>query len=141
MIRDQDGDSIPGELQTRLEAELDRLKSMFQRGHHLKLVTLPGKLRYGVNGGLLSGEVQNGTIIIYEAEEGSALQTLYHEFIEAVFIYPLVRDCYDVLKYQQTVIAMQKEVIHKFLMGRKEDTVNGISKPLCVALAKDHNSK
>ena len=47
-----------------------------------------------------------------------------------MFIVPVIRDCYDVMKHQQTAIAMQKEQIHKLLMERKEDAVNALSLPI-----------
>ena len=109
---------------------------MFNRGYDLTVVHLPGKIRYGENGGLLGGEVQGSVILIYEDRENLAVSTLCHEYIEAVFIVPLMRDCYDVMKHQQTVIAMQKELIHKFLMGKKEAAVDGLSIPIAKLLDK-----
>ena len=127
MIGDQDGDSIPGNLQTRLEAELDRLKSIYRRGHNYTVRALPGQIRHGDNGGLLSGEVQNGTILIYESREDIAIHTLHHEYIEALFIVPLMKDCYLVMQHLRKTILEKDEIIHKLLMGKKEETVNGLS--------------
>lgn len=125
---------MPGEHQERLEAELDRLKSMFHRGHSLTVRHLPGKIRYSENNKPLVGEVNGHFILIYEDIEERALDTLVHEFIEACFIVPLMKDCYEVMKHQQTVIAMQKELIHKFLMKGKEATVDGLSIPIAKML-------
>ena len=127
---------MSSEIKQRLKNELKKLQSMFNRGHGLSLVYLPGEIRHGENGGLLSGEVQNGIILIYESKEDIAVETLAHEFVEAAFIVPLMRDCYDVMKHQQTVIAMQKELIHKFLMGKKESAVDGLSIPIAKMLDK-----
>ena len=115
------------ETKEKLKSELRRLQSIFNKGYGLKLVYLPGKLRTGENGGLLHGEVQNGTILLYDVDENLAIQTLHHEFIESCFIYLLMKDCYRMMKHQQTVIAMQKELIHKLLMREKEEVVNGLS--------------
>ena len=127
---------MSSEIKQRLKDELKKLQSMFNRGHGLSLVYLPGKMRHGENGGLLHGEVQNGIILLYDSDENLAVQTLHHEYIEAMFIVPLMRDWYDVMKHQQTVIAMQKELIHKFLMKGKEETVNGLSNPICKLMEK-----
>ena len=127
MIRDQDGDIIPGELQTRLEAELDRLKSIYRRGHNYTVRALPGQIRHGENGGLLSGEVQNGIILIYESKDDIAVHTLHHEYVEALFIVPLMKDCYTVMQQLRKTIQEKDEIIHKLLMGKKEDTVNELS--------------
>jgi len=58
-----------------LKHELARLKSKFKLGQELKLEWMP-------NNGPKSGEVTGATIRIYEADQGKALDTLRHEFIE-----------------------------------------------------------
>ena len=63
--------------------------------------------------------MQGTVILLYDDREEHAVATLYHEYIEACFIVPLMRECYEVMKHQHTVIAMQKELIHKLLMGKK----------------------
>ena len=114
----------------RLKAELKRLQSVFGRGLGFSLVYLPDQVRYGKDGKVLSGEVQGPCILIYEEREDLAMSVLYHEFIEACYIVPLMKKCYGVMKYQETVIAMQKEEIHKLLMDHKEETVDGLSIPI-----------
>jgi len=87
---------------------------------------LPGQIRHGENGGLLSGKVQNGIILIYESKEEISIQTLHHEYIEALFIVPSMRDCYLMMQHLRKTIQEKDEVIHKLLMGKKEETVEGI---------------
>ena len=124
------------EIKQRLKDELKKLQSMFNLGYDLTVVHLPGKIRYGENGGLLHGEVKGSVILIYEDREDQAIETLCHEYIEACIIYPLMRDCYSVMKHQQTVIAMQKDLIHKFLMSKKEAAVDALSVPISKLMEK-----
>jgi hypothetical protein len=63
-------------LQTRLEKELQRLKSKAKIGHELSVVWLPN------HNTKLSGEVKNGNIYIYEDIEDKAIETLRHEFMD-----------------------------------------------------------
>ena len=121
---------MSSEIKLRLKNELKKLQSMFNRGLGLSLVYLPGQIRHGENGGLLSGEVQNGIILIYESREDIAVETLAHEFVEACFIVPLVKDFYTVMQHMRKTLLEKDEVIHKLLMGKKEDTVNGLSIPI-----------
>lgn len=130
---------IPGVHHERLKAELDRLKSLFQRGHSLTVRHLPGQLRHSPDGKRLCGEVQkeSKTILIYEAVLDKAIPVLYHEFIEFCFIYPLEREFYEVLQYQREMLAQKEqmlvlkdEVINKLLMHVKEQTVDGLSIPV-----------
>ena len=131
------------EIKKILQAELKRLQSIFGRGHSFSIVYLPDKIRYGQNGGVLCGEVQNKCILIYESKEAAAVQTLYHEFIEAIFIVPMVKHCYEVMQHQRKML-MQKEqmliekdeIIHQMLMQLKENTVDGISMPLSKVLER-----
>ena len=67
----------------RLRMELAHLKRRFQMGQELKLQWTP-------NTGSTSGEVIDGTIRIYEADETNALNTLRHEFIEYILMNELV---------------------------------------------------
>jgi len=50
-------------------------------GHELGLKWLPGHARRFI-GKQLSGEVLDGTICIYDEDEGRALSTLRHEFFD-----------------------------------------------------------
>lgn len=60
----------------RLEEELERLKTVSKQGLELRLIWKPSEA------GTLSGEVKGKTIYIYEQEDGKALETLTHEFID-----------------------------------------------------------
>jgi len=117
---------VAGELQKRLEAELEPFKSIYRRGYNYTVRALPDQIRHGENGGLLSGEVQNGIILIYESREDIAIHTLHYEYIEALFIVPLMRDCYTVMQHLRKTIQEKDEIIYKLLMGKKEETVNGL---------------
>jgi hypothetical protein len=64
------------DLQKRLESELERLKRKLGLGYELKVVWLPN------NNSNLSGEVRGETIYIYDGDEGEALETLRHEFLD-----------------------------------------------------------
>ena len=127
---------MSSEIKQRLKDELKKLQTLFSRGHSLTVTHLPGKIRYGENGGVLGGEVQGSVILIYEDREKLAITTLHHEYVEACFIVPLMRDCYRVLQHQRKVIAEKDELIHQMLMGKKEDTVNGLSNPICKLMEK-----
>ena len=71
-------------------------------------------------------------ILIYESREDIAIHTLDHEYIETLFIVPLMRDCYLVMQHLRKTIQEKDEIIHKLLMGKKEETVNGLSNPLTI---------
>jgi len=113
----------------QLREELQRLKILFDKGHSLSVVHLPGEIRYS-EGVVLSGEVQGDIILIYESTEEKAISTLYHEFIEAVLIVPLVKQCYKVMHHQQKMLAEKDEIIHRLLMQSKESVVDGLSIPI-----------
>lgn len=65
-----------GNLDSKLEAELERLKRLLGLCHHLNVKWVPN------NNGNLSGEVKGDCIYVYEEEEKSALETLRHEFLD-----------------------------------------------------------
>ena len=121
----------------RLKTELKKLQSVFGRGYNFSAVHLPERKVYGEHQKLLRGEVQNSVIIIYDHNEEAAVQTLYHEFIEAIFIVPALRQCYRVMQHQKKML-MQKEqmlmekdeIIHELLMELKENVVDGIAMPM-----------
>ena len=134
---------MPGELQEQLVVELKHLKSLFHRGHSLTVRHLPGQRRYSPDGKRLCGEVQKGAgvILIYEDKEDKAIATLFHEYIEYCFIFPLVREFYEVMQYQREMLAQKEkmlvlkdEVINKLLMHVKEQTVDGIAIPISKVL-------
>ncbi|MEM3880992.1 MAG: hypothetical protein QXD19_04520 [Candidatus Bathyarchaeia archaeon] len=66
------------ELQPILEKELQRLAEKLELNLELKVVWKPDKTAS------LSGEVKDGSIYIYEAEEEKAIQTLKHELIDII---------------------------------------------------------
>jgi len=81
--------------------------------------------------------------LIYEDKEDKAITTLYHEFIEFCFVFPLTQKFYEVMQYQRKMLAQKEqmlilkdEVINKLLMHVKEQTVDSLSIPIC-KLMKD----
>ena len=65
-----------GKLQKKLENELERLQHILKLGHELTVKWIPQ------GSSKLSGEVKNGTILIYEENEDVAIETLKHEVID-----------------------------------------------------------
>lgn len=59
-----------------LEVELKRLEGLLGLSLDLKVVWKPSK------DGVLSGEVKNNTIFVYEMSEEKAVNTLQHEYID-----------------------------------------------------------
>jgi len=60
----------------RLEAELKRLKGLLGLSLDLKVIWKPS------SDGMLSGEVKNNIIFVYEVDEEKAVDTLQHEFLD-----------------------------------------------------------
>ena len=60
----------------RLEAELEQLKRLSGLGLELKVLWKPSP------DGMLSGEVQNSLLYVYEVDEKKAVVTLRHEFLD-----------------------------------------------------------
>jgi len=60
----------------RLEAELEQLKRLSGIGFELKVVWEPSTDR------VLSGEVKNNSVFVYEVDEEKAVKTLRHEFLD-----------------------------------------------------------
>jgi hypothetical protein len=121
----------------KLKEELRRLQHIFNAGHSLSLKYLPDKLRINKSGKTLAGECQGNIILIYEPKEEASINVLYHEYIEAIFIVPLVRKYYEVLHNQQQMLVYKDkmlsekdELIHKLLMQCKEDTVESLCNPI-----------
>jgi len=63
-------------VQKRLETELEKLKRILKMGYELKVLWIPN------SNSKLSGEVRGDCIYIYEDDEGVAVETLKHEFID-----------------------------------------------------------
>ena len=110
-----------------MEAELERLKTIFHRGHSLTVQHLPDSIGYSQNGKALSGEVNGLVILIYEGNLDLPLQTLRHEFIEYCFITPLMKKFYTILHHQQLILAQKDEIMHKLLMESQENVVDSIA--------------
>jgi len=70
------GEQKTGGKSARLEAEVERLKSLLGMGLELKVVWKPSYV------GTLSGEVKNNLIYVYEVDEKKAVETLRHEFLD-----------------------------------------------------------
>ena len=119
-----------GSVEERLKEELKRLQNIFSAGHLLSVKYLPNEIRYNHSGKPLSGECQGNIILIYEPEEEASMKILYHEYIEAIFVVPLVKKYYKVLHNQQKMLAEKDEVIHQLLMESKEETVEALRNPI-----------
>lgn len=110
----------------KLEDELKRLKNLFGMGYKLTVVWIPG------GSSLLSGEVQDNVIFIYDEELGKALCTLRHEFTDFLV-------CRAIEPYIE-VTALYKAMISGFLdkLGedaylKKERVIEAISQILNMA--------
>lgn len=107
--------------QERLEAELELLRAFSGLGADLEVVWAP------CSRNPLSGEVKEGSIYIYDENEQSALDTLYHEF----FDYCVSKAIEPYKKVTNKLIALINEDAYK----RKELVVEAIAR-LSKALAK-----
>lgn len=74
MLNDRKLDQVG--VQTKLEEELKRIQGKLRLGLALRVVWMPN-----ADGGL-SGEVKGKDILIYEENEGKALDTLCHEILD-----------------------------------------------------------
>jgi hypothetical protein len=98
------------DVQVELEGELERLKKVSGLGEELKVrwVPNPNSDRHG--------EVKGDVVYVYDEDEGRALLTLRHEFID----YHVSSDVVEpLIKY----INMQKCLIEDLIYGRKERLV------------------
>jgi hypothetical protein len=102
------------DLQKRLESELERLKRRLGLGYELKVVWLPN------NNSNLSGEVRGETIYIYDGDEGEALETLRHEFLD----YAISRVIEPYKQVTNKLITLINEEAYK----RKERLVESLCK-------------
>jgi hypothetical protein len=69
-------DSMKREVQTKLEAELERLMKILRLGYELRVFWVPD------SNSKCSGEVRGTCIYLYNEDENDALETLKHEFID-----------------------------------------------------------
>jgi hypothetical protein len=101
------------ELQGRLEDELQRLSAKLGLNLDLRVVWMPDKTAS------LSGEVKNGSIYIYEAEEEKAIQTLKHEVIDYIITSRIVKPLVDLvnllIKAREAEIYREKEKLVEIL--------------------------
>ena len=103
--------------QRRLEKELRRLKRGLDVGYNLKVRWIP-------NGeSKLAGEVRGSVIYVYEKDEGKAVETLKHEFIDHHITKEIVE---PLVEY----VNMQKSLIERLIYKRKESLVDSLSKLL-----------
>ncbi|MFH0748932.1 MAG: hypothetical protein V1915_03310 [Candidatus Bathyarchaeota archaeon] len=104
-------------VQIALEEELERLKLTMSIGYDLKV-------RYIPNGeSKLSGEVRGTVIYVYEEDEGEAIETLKHEFIDHHITKEIVE---PLVEY----VNIQKSLIERLIYKRKEGLVDSLSKLL-----------
>ena len=104
-------------VQERLEEELERLKRIMSIGYDLKVRWMPNA------GSKLSGEVRGAVIYVYEKDEGEAVGTLKHEFIDHQITKEIVE---PLVEY----VNMQKSLLEKLIYKRKENIVESLSKLL-----------
>jgi len=97
------------DLQCTLEKELRRLTVKLGLNQDLKVVWTPDKTAS------LSGEVKDGSIYIYEADEEKAIQTLKHELVDYLItsriVKPLVSLLNILIKAREAEIYKEKEKI------------------------------
>ncbi|GAI36316.1 unnamed protein product [marine sediment metagenome] len=103
----------------KLELELERLKSVLDMAHELRLEWSPGRVRR-FDGRRLSGEVLGEVIHVYEESEPKALRTLKHEFIEYVLANEFTEPYRRMIN--ALVMAFEREARH-----RKERVVERLS--------------
>jgi hypothetical protein len=96
----------------RLQEELERLKHHSNLGLRLSVAWEPSSNEP------LSGEVKNDVILVYEPDEGKAVDTLHHEFID--YTVSLAIEPY------KTVINELIKLLNKNAYKRKEDVVEGL---------------
>jgi len=97
------------DLQYTLEKELLRLTMKLGLNLDLGVVWMPDKTAS------LSGEVKDGSIYIYEADEEKAVQTLKHELVDYLItsriVKPLVNLLNILIKAREAEIYKEKEKI------------------------------
>lgn len=105
-----------GSVQAKLEEELSKLKERVGLGPELKVIWAPNPESS------LSGEVRNGTLLIYEPDEDKAIQTLRHEYID--FLVSQAIEPYKSIANK--LIQLLNEIAYK----RKEEIVEILAKLL-----------
>lgn len=104
----------------RLQAELERLKTLLHYGADLKVRWVPDQVRQS-EVRQLSGEVVGDIILIYDGSEAEALETLRHEFIDYVLTTELIKPLVDLInllvKERERETYQRKERLVKRLTG------------------------
>jgi len=97
----------------KLEEEFNRLKRVTGMGSELKLLWLPN-IPSDVH-----GEVAGCVVKIYDNDEGEAVRTLRHEFLDYVISKQIIRPLVKQLN-------MQTELINDLIYARKENVIEKI---------------
>ena len=100
-------------VEARLDAELTKLKELFDYGDRLKVRWIPNE------NSKVFGEVKGGTILLYVEGEEAAVKSLRHEFIDSLLTEQVIN---PFLKF----INLQKCFIEDLIYDRKEKMVNKI---------------
>jgi len=102
----------------KLTHELERLKARFGYGKELNVEWLPNQVKFLDSGKVkhqLSGEVVGKTIYIYDEDEGEALATLRHEFLDYMVsnevIAPYKKFINHLIKLFEDEVHKRKEVL------------------------------
>ncbi len=74
-------ESVPKKGQSILQAELDKLKKIVNKGHELRVHWQPGTI-LNKDGMVLKGKVVGNVILVFDKDLEQAKETLRHEFIE-----------------------------------------------------------
>ena len=96
-----------------LEAELDRLKHLFDMGFELKVSWVPDP------SSKLAGEVKKDQILIYDDDSDEALGTLQHEFVDYV-ISRLIAP------YREVTAMVIKKFVNERVYREKEKVVEAL---------------
>jgi hypothetical protein len=110
-------------VRVELVKALDDLKKKLAIGEELELVWRPTVQ------GPLSGEIKENQILVYEADENRALETISHEIIDHLIttkiVRPLVKIINLLVKSAEVDIYQAKEEVIKKLVGLCSQTTGG----------------
>ena len=108
--------AVEADLNTKLKAELERLKRTLSLGYELKVEWMPN-----VDSNL-SGEVKHDIIYVYEERQDEAIKTLRHEFLD----YAISR----LLEPYKQVTNSLISLINQSVYTKKENLVDSLMKLL-----------
>jgi hypothetical protein len=101
------------DIQSLLEAELERIEERLGVGLGLRVVWMPDETKH------LSGEVKGNVIYIYEADTKEAIRALRHEVVDHLLtsriVKPLVRLINTLIKSREAEIYREKEKLVEIL--------------------------